>query len=122
MLLVYRPGAMPEPHATIARWRHAARKAGLPDLHVVAALTFGLTDPRPIGFDVERQAALAPRPFRVYRTAMAGWDNTARLGGRGTVFHGATPQSYEAWLRSLVTTARLGHTDHRLVFVNAWNE
>ncbi len=53
---------------------------------------------------------------------MAGWDNTARLGGRGTVFHGATPQSYEAWLRSLVTAARLGHPDHRLVFVNAWNE
>ena len=130
----------------------------MPDLHVVAALTFGLTDPRPIGFDaavefpphgevlshdayeasgvrpefsgavidydavVERQVALAPRPFRVYRTAMAGWDNTARNGRRATVFHGATPQSYEKWLRSLVTAARLGHPDHRLVFVNAWNE
>jgi hypothetical protein len=158
VLLVYRPGAIPDPHATIARWRHAARKQGLPDLHLVAALTFGLTDPRPIGFDaavefpphgevlprdafaasglrpefsgavidydavVDRQMALAPRPYRVYRTAMAGWDNTARLGQRATVFHGATPQSYEEWLRSLVTAARLGHPDHRLVFVNAWNE
>jgi predicted O-methyltransferase YrrM len=158
VLLVYRPGAIPEPHATIARWRQAAREHGFPDLHLVAALTFGLTDPRPIGFDaavefpphgevlprdaytpsglrpdfegavvdyaavVERQRALAPRPFRVYRTAMAGWDNTARLGQHATVFHGATPEAYEEWLRSLVTAARLGHPDHRLVFVNAWNE
>jgi predicted O-methyltransferase YrrM len=158
VLLVYRPGSMPEPYATIARWREAARRCGLPDLHVVAALTFGLTDPRPLGFDaavefpphgevlpgdayapsglqpefsgavveydavVQRQIALAPRPYRMYRTAMAGWDNTARLGRRATVFHGATPQSYEEWLRSLVTAARLGHPDHRLVFVNAWNE
>jgi hypothetical protein len=158
VLVVYRPGAMPEPHATIARWREAARKHGLPGLHVVAALTFGLDDPRPLGFDaavefpphgevlpgdayaasglrpdfsgavvaydavVERQIALPPRPFRTYRTAMAGWDNTARLGPRGTVFHGATPEAYGRWLRSLVTAARLGHPDHRLVFVNAWNE
>ncbi len=158
VLVVYRPGALPEPHATIARWREAARKHGLPGLHVVAALTFGLDDPRPLGFDaavefpphgevlpgdayaasglrpdfsgavvaydavVERQIALPPRPFRTYRTAMAGWDNTARLGPRGTVFHGATPEAYERWLRSLVTAARLGHPDHRLVFVNAWNE
>ena len=158
VLLVYRPGAMPEPHATIARWREAARRQGFPDLHVVAAITFGLTDPRALGFDaavefpphgevlaeyacaasglradfgghvldydrvVERQVSLAPRPFRTYRTAMAGWDNTARLGPRATIYHGATPESYERWLRSLVTAARLGHPDHRLVFVNAWNE
>jgi predicted O-methyltransferase YrrM len=71
---------------------------------------------------VERHVSRAPRPFRVYRTAMPGWDNTARLGPRATVFHGATPDAYERWLRSLVTAARLGHPDHRLVFVNAWNE
>lgn len=158
VLLVYRPSAMPEPWATIARWREAARKRGLPNLHVVAALTFDLADPRPLGFDagvefpphgevfpneaaatnglrpdfqgnvvpydavVERQLAMPQRPFRTYRTAMAGWDNTARLGSRATVFEGATPESYERWLRSLVTGARLGHPDHRLVFVNAWNE
>lgn|GEM_PF-2776650 len=158
VLLVYRPCALPEPQATIARWRRAARKHGVPDLHLVAALTFGVDDPRRLGFDaavefpphgeilpslyaevegidpafngaivdyravVERQLARAPRPFRVYRTAMAGWDNTSRLGPRATVFHGACPEAYEEWLRALVTAARLGHPDHRLVFVNAWNE
>lgn len=158
VLLVYRPGAIPEPQATTARWRRAAREQGLPDLHLVAALTFGLQDPRPLGFDAavefpphgenlpansiavdgiepgfggeivdyravaSRRLALPPPPFRLYRTAMAGWDNTPRLGRRATIFHGASPATYEEWLRALVTAARLGHPDHRLVFVNAWNE
>jgi Glycosyltransferase WbsX/Methyltransferase domain len=158
VLVVYRPSAIPEPLATTARWRRAARAQGLPDLHLVAALTFGLQDPRPLGFDaavefpphgedlpanscavegvepgfageivdfravVDRRLSLPAPPFRLYRTAMAGWDNTARLGRRAVVFHGASPAAYEEWLRTLVTAARLGHPEHRLVFVNAWNE
>ena len=156
VLLVYRPSAIPEPLATTARWRRAAWQQGLPDLHLVAALTFGLQDPKPLGFDaavefpphgeppnscavegldprfsgaihnfravVSRRLALPPPPFRLYRTAMAGWDNTPRLGRRATVFHGASPGAYEEWLHALVTAARLEHPEHRLVFINAWNE
>jgi hypothetical protein len=158
VLLIYRPTAIPEPWAAVARWRRAARERGYPDLHLVAALTFGLQDPRPLGFDAAvefpphgenlpanacavegvepgfggeivdyravagRRLALPPPPFRLYRTAMAGWDNTPRLGRRATILHGASPGTYEEWLRGLVTAARLGHPDHRLVFVNAWNE
>jgi hypothetical protein len=158
VLLVYRPNAIPEPLATTARWRQAAREHGLPDLHLVAALTFGVADPRPLGFDaavefpphgdnpaetpcsverikrdfsgviadfraVARQRLAMPSPkFRLYRTAMAGWDNTPRRGRQAVIFHGASPEAYEEWLRGLVTAARLGHPDHRLVFVNAWNE
>jgi hypothetical protein len=156
VLLVYRPGAIPDPLATTARWRLAAREHGLSDLHLVAALTFGLLDPRPLGFDaavefpphgepanlcavegiepgfsgavidfravVSRRLALPTPSFRLYRTAMAGWDNTPRLGRRATVFHDASPGAYEEWLRGLVTAARLGHPEHQLVFVNAWNE
>ncbi len=158
VLLVYRPTAIPDPRATIARWRRAAREQGLPDVHLVAALTFGLQDPRPLGFDaavefpphgenlpqnacaveglepdfagevvdfravVARRLALPPPPFRLYRTAMAGWDNTPRLGRRAVIFHAASPAAYEEWLRGLVATARREPPDHRLVFVNAWNE
>jgi hypothetical protein len=158
VLLVYRPGAIPEPLGTTTRWRRAAQEQGLPDLHLVAALTFGLQDPRPLGFDAgvefpphgenlpenactvaglepgfagevvdfravaRRRLALPPPPFRLYRTAMAGWDNTPRHGRRAVVFQGASPEAYGEWLRALVTAARLGHPDHRLVFVNAWNE
>ena len=156
VLLVYRPSAIPEPLATTARWRRAAREQGLPDLHLVAALTFGLPDPRPLGFDaavefpphgeptnscavegldpgfsgaihdfrsvVDRHLALPQPPFRLYRTAMAGWDNTPRRGRNATVYHKASPGPYAEWLRALVIAARLAHPEHRLVFVNAWNE
>ncbi|HYL98694.1 MAG TPA: glycoside hydrolase family 99-like domain-containing protein, partial [Blastocatellia bacterium] len=158
VLLVYRPGAIPEPLAAVARWRRAAREQGLPDLHLVAALTFGLADPRPLGFDAavefpphgvsladnsktiegvesefngaiidfrtaaQQRLAVPPAPYRLYRTAMAGWDNTPRRGRCATIFHNASPQAYGEWLRTLVAAARLGHPDHRLVFVNAWNE
>jgi len=156
VLLVYHPSAIPEPLATTARWRRAAREQGLRDLHLVAALTFGLNDPRPLGFDaavefpphgpaensrpvdriepgfaghiydfravISQRLALPSPPFRLYRTAMAGWDNTARRGRYGTIFHGASPEAYAEWLHALVTAARLGHPEHRLVFVNAWNE
>jgi lipopolysaccharide biosynthesis protein len=71
---------------------------------------------------VRRRLALPAPPFRLYRTAIPGWDNTARLGQAATVFHGASPAAYEEWLRSLVTRARRGHPADRLVFINAWNE
>jgi predicted O-methyltransferase YrrM len=158
VLVVYRPNSIPDPLATLARWRRTARAHGLPSLHLVAALTFGLDDPRPLGFDAAvefpphgenritsacpieapdpefsghvydfrstvQHRLLAPRPpFRLYRTAMAGWDNTARLGHRGVVFHHASPQAYGEWLRAIVQMARREPPDHRLVFVNAWNE
>jgi len=158
VLLIYRPGALPEPRATVARWRRAARQQGLPDLHLVGGLTHGLKDLRPLGLDaavefpphgdepsknayaaegiepgftgeiadyravVGRRLALAPPPFRLYRTAMAGWDNTARRGRQAPVFHCASPVAYERWLRALVTAARREAPEHRLVFVNAWNE
>jgi lipopolysaccharide biosynthesis protein len=70
----------------------------------------------------DRRVALPPPPFRLYRTAMAGWDNTPRLGQRATIFHGATPAVYERWLKALVAEARRQPAAHRLVFVNAWNE
>ena len=121
-------------------------------------MTFGLEDPRPLGFDaavefpphgenlpasacavdgiksgfggqvvdyravVNRRLALPPPAFRLYRTAMAGWDNTPRLGRRATIFHGASPAAYEEWMRGLVAAARRGRPEHRLIFVNAWNE
>ena len=158
ILLVYRPDEIPEPLATTARWRRAALKNGLPGLHLIAAQTFGLSDPRPLGFDAavefpphnmilparlttvdgvhpefrgdivnfisiaQQWLSLLAPPYRLYRTAMAGWDNTARRGRRATIFHNASPEAYEEWLRALVTMARLGHPGHRLVFVNAWNE
>jgi Glycosyltransferase WbsX len=59
----------------------------------------------------------------VYRGVMPGWDNTARRGFNGHIYDGVTPELYEVWLRRLLDYTRRHHEgDHRLMFVNAWNE
>ena len=59
----------------------------------------------------------------LYRGVMTAWDNTARRGATSHIFHSATPEHYEVWLRRIVDYTRQVHTgDHRMVFVNAWNE
>ena len=67
---------------------------------------------------------VAPPPdYPRYRCVMPGWDNSPRRGLAGNVFHGATPELYELWLREAIgfTQRRLPHS-HQLVFINAWNE
>jgi lipopolysaccharide biosynthesis protein len=65
-----------------------------------------------------------PVPYRRFRCATPGWDNSPRrASGGATVFVDSTPDTYERWLRALVRDAidtRQG--DERIVFVNAWNE
>jgi lipopolysaccharide biosynthesis protein len=59
----------------------------------------------------------------VYRGVMPGWDNTARRDVNSHIYDGATPELYEVWLRRLLDYTRRHHQgDHRLLFVNAWNE
>ena len=51
LLLVYRPGLLPEPKATVARWRHWCRQAGIGEIHLAYVQSFDRVDPRNIGFD-----------------------------------------------------------------------
>jgi len=51
LLIVYRPTNLPNPKATVKRWREYCQKAGIGDPFLVAAQTLGLSDPRPLGFD-----------------------------------------------------------------------
>ncbi|TPI44868.1 hypothetical protein FJW05_20490 [Mesorhizobium sp. B2-9-1] len=51
VLIVYRASLLPDSAATAARWRERAKTAGVGDLYLVAAQTFGILDPRPLGFD-----------------------------------------------------------------------
>jgi lipopolysaccharide biosynthesis protein len=48
-------------------------------------------------------------------TVFPGWDNTARRGVNGTVFHGGSPITFRRSLNLLPDSADM-------VFVNAWNE
>lgn len=51
LLVIYRPLLIPDLQKVVQSWRDEVVKAGLPGLWLVCAQTFGLVDPRPIGFD-----------------------------------------------------------------------
>jgi len=51
MLVIYRPLLIPDLEKIVFAWREEVVKAGLPGLWLVCAQTFGLIDPRPLGFD-----------------------------------------------------------------------
>jgi hypothetical protein len=51
LLIVYCISLMTDPAATALRWRAIAEEAGLPGLHLCAALSFDVGDPTAVGFD-----------------------------------------------------------------------
>jgi len=71
----------------------------------------------------ERMCGRDDPPFLRFRCVSPGFDNSPRRSRGAVVFHGSTPERYQAWLRSMVrwTVARWP-AERRLVFVNAWNE
>ena len=51
LLLVYRPGLLPDPKTTIARWRAWCRENGVGEIKLCYVQSFDRVDPRAIGFD-----------------------------------------------------------------------
>lgn len=51
LIIIYRPDALPEAGATIARWRERARELGLGELFVTSTDAFGFSDYAAMGFD-----------------------------------------------------------------------
>ena len=51
MLLVYRPGLLPSPKETAARWRAWCRDNGIGEIHLAYVQSFDRVDPASIGFD-----------------------------------------------------------------------
>lgn len=51
LLVVYRPQQIPDPAATVRRWREFCRGHGIGEIHLVAALTHGNTSFEHFGFD-----------------------------------------------------------------------
>lgn len=71
-------------------------------------------------------AARAPEPeYKLFRSAMLSWDNTARKQDNSHIFHGFSLLRYKQWLSSICTRMfnndKYGR-DEKLVFINAWNE
>ena len=55
VVIVYRADILPEPVPTTERWREYCVRNGLGEPYLVAAQTFGLDDPRTVGFDAAVQ-------------------------------------------------------------------
>ncbi len=68
MLLVYRPGLLPDAAGTAARWRAWCRDAGIGDIHLAYVQSFDNVDPRDIGFD----AAVSFPPNNTSLTPVTG--------------------------------------------------
>ncbi|MHA6204588.1 glycoside hydrolase family 99-like domain-containing protein [Dyella soli] len=51
MLLVYRPGLLPDPMGTAQRWREWCHANGIGEIHLAYVQSFDRVDPRSIGFD-----------------------------------------------------------------------
>ncbi len=64
LVMIYRPALLPDPAASVRRWREEFVRAGLEDPYVVMAQGFGDLDPRPHGID----AAVEFPPHKIAKT------------------------------------------------------
>lgn len=75
---------------------------------------------------VVENAIISKEPdYKLFRSAMLSWDNTARKKNNSHIFHGFSLLKYKQWLSSLVNKVYSNpkySNDEKLVFVNAWNE
>ena len=162
LLLVYRPQLLPDPAATVARWRQYIQAQGLPGLFLAAVQSFSdaidtddtlfdalvefpphtvpridigdryqMLNPRFRGEILDYEACVDAAEAQVHQVSdkvvfpgvMAAWDNTPRRRDLATIFANASPQAYGRWLTAACRRALAAPAaDHRLVFINAWNE
>ncbi|MHB1271805.1 MAG: glycoside hydrolase family 99-like domain-containing protein [Rhodanobacter sp.] len=89
LLLVYRPGLLPNPKATAARWRTWCRDHGIGEIRLAYVQSFDRVDPRDIGFDAAVEFPpnnLTPAPITArqhllnpeYRGNVHDWRELAR--------------------------------------------
>jgi glycosyltransferase involved in cell wall biosynthesis/SAM-dependent methyltransferase len=57
LLIVYRPALLPDPRATVQRWRQHCRDAGIGELFLVSTHAFDRLDPHELGFDAAMEFA-----------------------------------------------------------------
>lgn len=107
LLAVYRVSELPDPVASAAAFRRAARKFGIPDLHLTIVQSFGLSDPRPYGFD----AAVEFSPPHVGRLLL----EPTRIGGVYETFQGYV-EDYVAVAAQSINAPPTDYTRYRGCF------
>jgi lipopolysaccharide biosynthesis protein len=71
----------------------------------------------------EQMCNTTPPDYRLFKTVITSWDNTARSQDAPLIFHNSSPQIYQSWLSSAIKyTVENAPAEERIVFINAWNE
>lgn len=70
----------------------------------------------------EEERLAAGIPDTHYPAVMTSWDNTARRQWKSDVWVGANPYTFRRWLAAAVAAVSARSPQHRIVFINAWNE
>ena len=65
---------------------------------------------------------LLDSPWKRFPSVMVGWDNTARRARGATIYHGATPERYEHWLKVTADALTDVRAEENYLFILAWNE
>lgn len=71
---------------------------------------------------VEQMLGRRQPDFLRFPCVMPQWDNTPRRPYDAFVLTGSTPELFGAWVAEVVGRLRQAPPEHRLLFVNAWNE
>ena len=70
-----------------------------------------------------RQMMGRPQPdYLRFPCVMPDWDNTPRRPYGALMFRNSTPELFREWADAAVQRLRTQPPEHRLLFVNAWNE
>lgn len=57
-----------------------------------------------------------------YPGAMVAFDNTARRQWRADTWYGSNPYTFRRWIAGLADSLTARDPEHRVLFINAWNE
>jgi SAM-dependent methyltransferase/glycosyltransferase involved in cell wall biosynthesis len=74
---------------------------------------------------VAKAKSIEEPDYKLFRTAILSWDNTARRQNNSQLFHGFSLRFYKQWLSWIVNKVCANPkymADEKIVFVNAWNE
>jgi lipopolysaccharide biosynthesis protein len=71
---------------------------------------------------VDAAMAATPPDYLEFPSVVPRWDNSPRRARDATILHGSTPALFGRWLQHETQRAQQLPTEHRIVFVNAWNE
>ena len=71
---------------------------------------------------VEAAIRQEPLSYRRFPCVTPSWDNSPRRTTGANIFINSSPEAYERWLRSVIAKLSAENAEHKLVFINAWNE